>query len=310
MKKRYIILSLFICWFASCKPQKEVYLFTSFHEPANEGLRFLWSKDACHWNDLGISFLQPAVGNDKIMRDPSILYGIDGLYHLVWTCSWKGDKGFGYASSKDLVHWSAQRFIPVMEKEPAVLNVWAPELFYDAETAQYIIVWASTIPFRFAKGAEEENNNHRLYYSTTKDFNSFSDPQLFFDPGFSCIDAVIVLKEKGKYVLVLKDNTRPNRNIRVAFADHVMGPWTNVSEPFTAPFTEGPAIARAGSDWLIYYDAYRDKKFGAVKTSDFKTFTNIDTGISVPAGHKHGTIFRAPKKILKRLKEKAAAQQQ
>ncbi len=305
MKRNYIILFL-LCWFASCKPAKEVYLYSSFHEPANEGLRLLWSKDAYHWNDLGATFLHPAVGIDEVMRDPSILYGKDGLYHLVWTCSWKGDKGFGYASSKDLVHWSEQRFIPVMEKEPTVLNVWAPELFYDDETAQYIIVWASTIPFRFAKGTEEENNNHRLYYTTTKDFNRFSDTKLFFDPGFSSIDATIVLQSKGHYVLVFKDNTRPYRNIRVAFAEHALGPYTDVSAPFTAPFTEGPSVAKAGDDWLIYYDAYRDKKFGASRTRDFKIFTDISALVSVPEGHKHGTIFMAPKKIVKGLKRAAA----
>src|SRR5262249_43010322 len=152
-----------------------VYLFTSFHEPANQGLRFLWSKDAWHWRDLDTTFLKPEIGIDKVMRDPSIVYGKDSLYHLVWTCSWKGDKGFGYADSQDLVHWSAERFIPVMQNEPNVLNVWAPELFYDEETDQYIIVWASTIPFRFPKGAEEENNNHRLYYTTTKNFITFSE---------------------------------------------------------------------------------------------------------------------------------------
>ena len=302
-KNSFIILSLFC--FASCRPQKEVYLFTSFHEPANEGLRFLWSKDAWHWNDLGSTFLKPEVGNDKIMRDPSIIHGPDGLYHLVWTSSWKGDKGFGYASSADLVHWSPQKFIPVMEKEPNTLNVWAPELFYDEETAQYIIVWATTIPFRFPKGTEEENNNHRLYYTTTKDFNSFSDPKLFYDAGFSEIDAVIVQQSKGKYVLVLKDNTRPNRNIKVAFAEHALGPYSPASEPFTGLFTEGPAVAKAGSDWLIYFDAYRDKKYGAVKTTDFKTFTDISSLVSVPTGHKHGTIFRAPKNIVKGLQKEA-----
>ncbi|HEY4149650.1 MAG TPA: glycoside hydrolase family 43 protein [Chitinophagaceae bacterium] len=307
MRKKYLIILFLLIGFASCKPQKEIYLFSSFHEPANEGLRLLWSKDAYHWHDLGATFLKPAVGIDKVMRDPSILYGKDSLYHLVWTCSWKGDKGFGYAESKDLLHWSEQRFIPVMEKEPEVLNVWAPELFYDDETAQYIIVWASTIPFRFAKGTEEENNNHRLYYTTTKDFGSFSDPKLFYDPGFSSIDAEIVLKEKGKYVLVLKDNTRPNRNIKVAFAEHALGPYTPASDAFTAMYTEGPTTTKAGNDWLIYFDAYRDKKYGAVKTTDFKTFTDISSQISVPVGHKHGTIFMAPKKILKGLK-KAAVQ--
>lgn len=229
------------------------------------------------------------------------------MYHLVWTSSWKGDKGFGYASSKDLIHWSPQQFIPVMEKEPNTLNVWAPELFYDDETAQYIIVWASTIPFRFPKGTEEENNNHRLYYTTTKDFNSFSEARVFYDAGFSEIDAVIVQPGKGKYVLVFKDNTRPNRNIKVAFADHALGPYSAASEPFTGQLTEGPAVAKTGSDWIIYYDAYRDKKFGAAKTSDFKIFTDVSPEVSVPPGHKHGTIFRAPKSIVKGLQKEAAA---
>jgi len=306
MFKNYFVI-LLLSWVASCKPQKEVYLFTSFHEPANEGLRFLWSKDAWRWNDLGSAFLKPQVGNDKIMRDPSIVYGKDNLYHLVWTSSWKGDKGFGYASSPDLVHWSPQKFIPIMDTVPNTLNVWAPELFYDDETAQYIIVWASTIPFRFPKGTEEENNNHRLYYTTTKDFNSFAAPKLFYDAGFSEIDAQIVFQEKGKYVLVLKDNTRPNRNIKVAFAGHALGPYGPASEAFTGMYTEGPAAAKAGNDWLIYFDAYRDKKYGAVKTTDFKTFTDVSSQVSVPANHKHGTIFRVPKKIVRGL-QKAAAQ--
>jgi hypothetical protein len=35
---------------------KSVYMFTSFHEPANEGLRFLYSYDAWHWTDLNHVF--------------------------------------------------------------------------------------------------------------------------------------------------------------------------------------------------------------------------------------------------------------
>ncbi len=30
-----------------------------------------------------------------------------------------------------------------------------------------------------------------------------------------------------------------------------------------------------GDNWLIYFDQYRDKTYGAVRTSDFKHFTNI-----------------------------------
>nr|WP_295923209.1 glycoside hydrolase family 43 protein [uncultured Dyadobacter sp.] len=287
--------------FSSC--QKQAYLFTSFREPATDGLHLAYSNDGYSWTDLGGGYLKPEVGG-KLMRDPSIARGKDGTFHLVWTTNWKGDKGFGYASSRDLVHWSEQRFIPVMEQEAEVVNVWAPELFYDEDQDRFIIIWASTIPFRFPKGEEDERNNHRMYYVTTKDFQSFSKAALFLDPGFSVIDCVIAKRKKDDYVLVLKDNTRPQRNIRVAFANNVLGPYRDVSEPFTGFLTEGPTVAQAGDQWLIYFDQYRDKTYGAVKTKDFKGFTNISKEIKVPDGHKHGTIIQIDHRILKQLKMK------
>ena len=109
---------------ASCN--NKAYLFTSFNEPADKGLRMLYSYDGKKWNDLDTVLLQPKVGNQKVMRDPSMVLGPEGTFHLVWTSSWRGDKGFGYASSKNLINWSEQQFISVMDKEPTTVNVWAP----------------------------------------------------------------------------------------------------------------------------------------------------------------------------------------
>src|SRR4249919_2331134 len=162
MIKRITTILFLALLFTSCS--KKVYLFTSFHEPANEGLRMLYSKDGYHWKAIDSIYLKPLIGKDKIMRDPSMLQGPDGTFHLVWTTEWKDGNGFGYASSKDLIHWSEQQYVPVMQQEPTVKNVWAPELFYDEGKGDYIIVFASCIPNRFEKGIEEENNNHRLYY--------------------------------------------------------------------------------------------------------------------------------------------------
>jgi hypothetical protein len=190
-----------------------------------------------------------------------------------------------------------------MEQEPETVNVWAPELFYDADSARYIIIWASAIPHRFPKGAEEENNNHRMYYTVTTDFKTFTPARLFLDPGFSVIDAVIVKKAAGAYVLVLKDNTRPNRNIKVAFAGNPLGPYTNVSPAFTGALTEGPAVVNTGKEWLIYYDDYGKKRFGAAATTDFTTFTEAGDRIQVPEGHKHGTIVQVSRKKLRELQQ-------
>ncbi|MBV4357648.1 glycoside hydrolase family 43 protein [Pinibacter aurantiacus] len=303
MKRISIIF--FTVLLTACSAEKSVYMFTSFHEPATDGLRLMYSADAYHWKAFDTTFLQPEVGQ-KVMRDPSMIQGPDGVFRLVWTSGWNKDKGFGYASSKDLIHWSHEQFIPVMESEPTTVNVWAPELFYDDEGKQYIIIWASCIPGRFEKGEEAEDNNHRLYYTTTKDFKTFSPSKLFFDQGFSAIDATMIKRGKDDYVLVVKDNTRPNRNIKVCFAKSPLGPFTQASQPFTDNFCEGPSAAKTGNDWLIYFDAYRAKKYSAVRTTDFKTFENVDSLLTIPEGHKHGTVFMVTKKTLKNLKKHAA----
>lgn len=129
MKKIFIILTLLLFAVSYSQKKKEIFLFTSFREPATEGLYLAYSEDGYNWKGLEGSFLKPEIGASKIMRDPSITKGADGTYHMVWTTDWKGGNGFGYASSKDLIHWSKQEYIPVMKHETEVVNVWAPEIF-------------------------------------------------------------------------------------------------------------------------------------------------------------------------------------
>jgi hypothetical protein len=284
--------------------QRHAFLYTSFHEPANQGLRLLYSQDGYHWDSLPGIFLQPEVGPDKIMRDPSMVQGPDGVFHLVWTLAWKGNHGFGYASSKDLIHWSEQKVIPIMSTQPQTVNVWAPELFYRKKNKDFLVVWASTIPFKFAKGIEDEDNNHRLYYSITKDFKHFSSPELYYDPGYSSIDATLVQRGSSDFVLVFKDNTRNERDIKVAFGKSALGPFTSPSKAFTPMYSEGPSVLKTKDEYLIYYDWYRQGQFGAARTRDFKHFEDITNKVVVPKGHKHGTILPVSRRFLNKLKTK------
>ena len=301
MKKLFLYsLVTLVMMFSTSASAKDIYVSTSFHEPANEGLRFIYSYDGINWNPIEGTFLAPKVGNQKVMRDPSIVKGPDGTFHLVWTSSWRGDKGFGYASSKDLIHWTEERFITVMD-DPTTVNVWAPELFYDDVKRQYMIIWASCIPGKFPDGLEDHNNNHRLYYTTTKDFKTFSKAKLLIEPGFSSIDATMVKRGNNDYVMVLKDNTRKQRNIKVAFAKSPYGPWSEASESFTDIFCEGPSTAYVDGWYYIYYDSYRQKIYGAHRTKDFKTFEDRTGSVKFPVGHKHGTVFMASEDIVNNL---------
>jgi hypothetical protein len=289
--------------------QDSVYLFTSFQNADQKFLRYLYSDDGYHWTNVPGTFMEANVGLAKQIRDPSIVRGPDGTFHLVWTSGWADHQGFGYASSPDLIHWSDQKFIPAMTNEPTTVNCWAPELFYDTKGKQFDIIWASTIPGRFPDYAEAHTNNHRLYYTTTKDFKSFAPTKLFLDPGFSVIDAFIV-QDGDRYVLVCKDNSRPNLNIRVAFGKSPLGPWENMSEPVTHKYTEGPSALKVGDDWIIYFDPYREKHYGAAKTRDFKTFTDITAEMSFPEGHRHGTALRVPREVLEGLLKSQATRSQ
>ena len=293
------LVVLLVLALSSC--QQKAYLFTSFHEPADSGLRMLYSKDGYHWDSLPGIFLPPRVGEDKIMRDPSMVQAPDGTFHLVWTLAWTGNKGIGHASSRDLIHWSDEAVMDVMGTEDSVVNVWAPEIFYRTEAKDYLIVWASTIPYRYEKGVEEEKNNHRLYYTLTKDFKSFTAPKIYYNPGFSSIDATLVKRAAKDYVLVFKDNTRPERDLKVAFGKTALGPFGKASAAFTKGYSEGPSVVKVGRNYLIYYDWYNKGIYGAASTKDFIHFEDISSKVVIPKGHKHGTIVPVSKKLLKAL---------
>jgi hypothetical protein len=136
-----------------------------------------------------------------------------------------------------------------------------------------------------------------MYYTTTTDFHTFAPTRLFWDPGFSVIDCQILEVGQG-YVLLLKDNTRPQRNLQVAFAPSPAGPWENLSAHLTPQFTEGPSGLKAGDDWLIYYDSYQAKRYGLLRTRDFKQFEDVSEKAQFPRGLKHGTAFKATRQDL------------
>jgi hypothetical protein len=302
--KKLSIVSFFICCLVTLHAQEQnndVYLFSYFINNGTDGLHYAWSDDGLTWRSLkhDSSFLQPAVSKDKLMRDPCIIRGADNIFHMVWTVSWN-DKGIGYASSKDLVHWSEQQYIPVMEKEDSARNCWAPEITYDAKHKEYMVYWATTIRGRFSTDAAVESGyNHRIYYTTTKDFIKFSATKLLYDNGFNVIDATIVPDGKS-FIMFLKDETpKPvaQKNIRMATATGLTGGYSIPSKPITGNYwAEGPTAIKINNQWIVYFDKYRDHKYGAVSSVDGVNWTDISDQVSFPKGTRHGTVFAISRK--------------
>jgi PelA/Pel-15E family pectate lyase len=285
--------------------QRTNYLFAYFKNNGEDGLHLAYSHDGLKWKALNEDkpYLTPAVGSQKLMRDPCIIQGPDGVFHMVWTTGWRG-QDIGVAHSKDLIRWSEQKAIPVMAHEPTAINCWAPEIFYDDQRKQYLIFWATTIPGRFPATESSGDNglNHRIYYVTTKDFVNYSKAALFYDDGFNVIDATIV-KSAGRYVMILKDETRNpvKKNLRVAVSDKATGPYSAASPPFSPDWVEGPTAARINNEWIVYFDMYRDKRYGALKSSDLKNWETTTDKLAMPAGARHGSVFTVSDGVLARL---------
>lgn len=290
----------------TAQPHVTGYLYSSFRNNGEDGLHLAYSGDGLDWTALNndASFLAPQVGS-RLIRDPSICRGPDGMFHMVWTTGW-WDDGIGVAHSADLIHWSEQAYLPVMAHEPEALNCWAPEIFYDEATDTFLIFWSTTIPGRFPETDNpNDDNNHRIYCTTTRDFVTYTPTRLFYDPGFNVIDAFIA-KDGDRYVMFIKHESKSptvEKNIRIAFADHAAGPYGPASESISPAWVEGPSAMRIGSQWRLYYDGYTRGRMEGQVNSDLDTWTDMTDQLSFPNGTRHGTVFPVDQAILRPLLE-------
>lgn len=283
------------------------YIFLySYFKGHGDGLHLAWSRDGYVWKALNDDqpFLLPEIGPEKLMRDPFVLLGQDGHFHLVWTAGWHG-RGIGYASSPDLITWSSQQWLGVMEHEHGTRNCWAPEIFYDELSGEYIIYWASSIPGRFPQTDHmgDDGLNHRMYCVTTHDFRSFSKAKLFFDAGFNVIDATLV-RDGDRYVLFMKDETlNPcQKNIRLSVSDKIFGGFKEVSPPLTGSYwAEGPSAIKLNGSWIVYFDKYKLNRIGAVISGDLLHWQDISDQVEFPSGAQHGSAIKVPLDMLSHL---------
>lgn len=289
------------------------YLFAYFiHSEEGAGFRLAWSADGHRFEKLndGRSYLAPMAGENKIMRDPCIYRGPDGLFHLVWTTGWTG-KTIGYASSKDLLTWSEQKTLPVMAHEPDAQNCWAPEIVWDPANGRYLIHWSTTILGRFpatAMSNRRPERNHRIYATTTKDFETFTPTALLYDAGYNVIDANLIPAEDGTndWLMFVKDETFApvtQKNIRLVRGRSPEGPWDAVSPPLTGAdyWAEGPSAIKVGDEYRVYFDKHMLDAIGLVRSRDLKTWEDVSDHVNFPPQARHGCILAVPREVVEAL---------
>jgi len=57
-------------------------------------------------------------------------------------------------------------------------------------------------------------------------------------------------------------------------------------------WAEGPTVTKIGEEWVVFFDKYRDHKYGAIVSKDLINWTDVSNKISLPGGIRHGTIFK------------------
>ena len=306
------------------RPQ-EVFLLPYFLGNGETGVYFAASRDGLKFDwlhDGKVVIPAPPWGDESLTRDPSVVYH-DGTFHLIWTTSWNS-RSIGYASSQDLVHWSTPSKIHIWGDFTEVRNTWAPELHWDSDQKEFLILWSSTTFAELNDGdgsGDPHGYDHRTYASRTKDFVSFSKPALFFspqNPEFSVIDPFIAHDDRGtreldddRWVMVIKNELEPERggkNLRLTFSRHMQGPYdTTLGSPIVGAGTaivdqmgEGPSLFKRDGLWFLYWDAPGSEFSYCLATSfDLKTWTNRSAEMSLPAKQmRHGTVLVVPAKAI------------
>jgi pectinesterase len=169
------------------------------------------------WTIARVSLPAPSA---RILRAP------DGVVHAVWSDA----KRLAHSTSQDLLTWSAPMFTDVMAGKSEI-DLNSPNLFHDG--SQFIVTWSCTIARNFIQAFQEDvEDNPRIWYATTRDFETFSDPRLLFDNNYAVRDAQI-LSLGDRYALLHNDNTWPVALCRIPdYAESISRPpmWRVVSE--------------------------------------------------------------------------------
>lgn len=247
---------------------------------ADERLHLAVSEDGRHFTPLNGG--EPVW--DRWLRDPFLDRDPQGVWHLVGTTRAKGC--ILHATSTDLKNWEGED-VPILGGLGAN-NLWAPEWVWDEETQEFFVFWSSSFE-------REGWMNSRLYWSRTRDWKSFTEPELMFAPPYSVIDGSL-LRHDGRWYLFHKEEefgpaTGERRAIRVAVGERLEGPFETVGEPISSTITEGPCVARdpQGEGWLLYYDYCMADDYGLAWSNDLLNWTPVED-IAFPEGARHGSV--------------------
>lgn len=201
------------------------YLFAHFKEKRTmdgEQVYFALSRDGYNWEsvnggepvitctkgELGcrdIELVRLHTGGFVILAtDLCIVNRMDENDNVDWKkVNSSGSKCLSMWTSDDLISFSEQELVYFGRDDFGCL--WAPEVFFDEDNREYLIHWGSTVK-------EDDFSHMSIYCCKTKDFKTFTEPELFFTKDNEILDSHLV-KIGDTYHLFYKNSSNPPMNM-------------------------------------------------------------------------------------------------
>lgn len=193
--------------------------------------------------------------------------------------------------SDNLLDWSEERLIEIAPKNAACM--WAPEATYDKTTGEYVVYWATGL---------KNGNGKKIYYAKTRDFWTFTEPQIYKDVenGTTFIDTTMIEYDGVFYRFTKNEN---EITILLETSDAVLGDFSLVKTRIADEWgVEGPAIYQINGEekWCLYFDGYADSNAGVgyfpliaenaedLKSGNFRRLRADE--YRMPEGAKHGSF--------------------
>jgi hypothetical protein len=294
----------------------EAYLFVHFKEketPDGEQVYFGVSTDGFNWEP--VNHGEPILWSEKGeigVRDHTIVRTKNGKFYIIATdlslsnCfktkykgNWNnigrsGSKCLSMWESENLVNWSEQRLIELGDEDFGCL--WAPDVIYDSKNDDYVIHWSSS----------HASNNYgykAIYYTRTKNFESFTKPQMLCRKDSSGIIDSAIYEENGMFYRFLKSEMNP-ATIIMEKGKTLSGEHSRV-EAFDEEMAklqqgvyEAPTAYKLNDGrWCLMLDYYGVQGEGqgyvpfVADDIDSGRFIRSDEKFSFPYGYKHGTVL-------------------
>lgn len=299
------------------------YIFAYFigDGGGQEKIFFASSHDGLNWQELNNA--EPVMESSlatKGLRDPYICRSAEGdKFYMIatdlqiaagegWTAAQeRGSQAIMVWESNDLVNWTDQRMATISAGINAGCT-WAPEFFYDDVTGEYMVFWSSKVK-------DDNYSKQRVYYCKTRDFYTFTEPQVWIDESHSTIDTTVVRDVDGTYYRFSKNEDGGAKYVYLEKSDSLLGKWEMVnSRILNSPAVEGPCcfaineddIESAGGKWCLLQDDFGGGGYFPMISPDLSvgTFTKISAKLPSKSKPRHGTVMNITEEEYKAVIEK------